>query len=707
MKKSDSNQLSLATTPILGQPPSDLLFELGTEELPPNSLLTLRNALHDQVVSELAKANLKHGRINVFATPRRLALLIRDLESKQPDKTLEKRGPALKAAFNEDGTPTRASEGFARSCGTSVDQLNTLTTDKGEWLCFHQSIKGQAATDLIPTIFTRSLAALPIARRMRWGDSKIEFVRPVHWIVLLYGDQVVDANILGIAAGRHSRGHRFHHPQPLCIGMPSDYPELLSDKGKVMVDFEERRSSIHRQALDAATAVDGTAHIEEGLLNEITALVEWPVAVTGNIEKRYLELPSEVLMTTMQSNQKYFPVKGPHGNPLPYFIAFSNLDSHQPESVKHGNERVIRPRLADAEFFWNQDRKNSLASRVKLLSGIVFQKKLGTLADKSRRVQRLAECIAENLKVDPALVKHAALLAKSDLLTDMVREFPSLQGIIGRYYAIADGEPPEVAGAIEEQYLPKQSGGKLPETQTGRILALAEKIDTVTGIFSAGLIPSGDKDPYALRRAALGVLRIVIEQELDLDLRQLIELSLSLFSHDFNRETLPQTVFDFFVDRQKGYCLDRGYRPDEFAAVAGVVPPRPLDFELRLKAVREFRLLPEAESLAAANKRIRNILKKSETLPIKEINQEVWVESEERALFEASRKAESDLQPLLQSRDYTRALTRLAELRDSVDAFFDNVMVMTEDPVLRRNRLGLLTLIETLFLGIADISKLQ
>ena len=685
----------------------DLLFELGTEELPPNSLLTLRNSLHDHVVAELAKSKLNHGQIKAFATPRRLALLIHDLDSKQPDKILEKRGPALKAAFNEDGTPTRASEGFARSCGTSVDQLNTLKTDKGEWLSFRQSIKGQTVTDLVPTILKQSLSALPIARRMRWGDSKIEFVRPVHWVVLLYGDQVVDADILGIKTGRNSYGHRFHHPQFLCIDAPLDYPKLLSGRGKVMVDFEERRSSIHRQALDAASAVDGTAHIEQDLLNEITALVEWPVAVTGNIEKRYLELPSEVLMTTMQSNQKYFPVKGPDGNLLPYFIAFSNLDSNKLESVKHGNERVIRPRLADAEFFWKQDRKNSLASRVELLSGIVFQKKLGTLADKSRRVQRLAEYIAKALKVDTALVKHAALLAKSDLLTDMVGEFPSLQGIIGRYYAIADGESPEVAGAIEEQYLPKQSGGRLPETQIGQMLALAEKIDTVTGIFSAGMIPSGDKDPYALRRAALGVLRIIIEKELDLDLRQLIELSLGLFSHDFDQETLPQTVFNFFVDRQKGYCLDRGYQPDEFEAVVSVLPTQPLDFEMRLKAVKEFRSLPEAESLAAANKRIRNILRKSEILPIEQINPEVLVESEERALFEVSRKAESDLQPLLKSRDYTSALTRLAELKDTVDAFFDNVMVMAEDPTLCKNRLGLLTLIETLFLRIADISKLQ
>ncbi len=685
----------------------DLLFELGTEELPPHSLLTLRNSLRDQVVVGLAKNQLKHGKIEAFATPRRLSLLVYDLENKQPDKIVEKRGPALKAAFNEDGIASQAAEGFARSCGTSVDQLNRLKTDKGEWLCFKKATKGKVSSLLIPTIINQSLSALPIARRMRWGALKIEFVRPVHWVVLLYGDHVIDAEILGIATGRNSYGHRFHHPQAICISSPSNYPELLLDKGMVMVDFEGRLNSIRQQAMDAASAVHGTAHIEEDLLNEITALVEWPIAVTGNIEKRYLELPSEVLTTTMQNNQKYFPVRGLEGNLLPYFIAFSNLDSNNPDSVKRGNERVIRPRLADAEFFWEQDRKTSLASRAELLSGIVFQKKLGTLADKTYRVQCLAEHIAENLKVDPALVKHAASLAKTDLLTDMVGEFPGLQGIIGRYYAIADGEPSEVAMAIEEQYLPKQSGGLLPKTQTGLLLALAEKIDTVTGIFSAGLIPTGDKDPYALRRAALGILRIVIEKQLDLDLRQLIEKSLGSFSHDFDRETLPQMVFDFLVDRQKGYCLDRGYRPDEFDAVVSIVPQRPLDFEMRLKAVREFRLLPEAASLAAANKRIHNILRKSETLPLEHINEEVLAEPEERALFKASRKAESDLQPLLQSHDYTNALTRLAQIRDEVDAFFDNVMVMAEDPVLRLNRLRLLTLIEAMFLQIADISKLQ
>lgn len=685
----------------------DLLFELGTEELPPRSLLTLKDSLREQVAAGLGQAELKHGLIEAFATPRRLTLLIHDVDEKQPDKLVEKRGPAIKAAFNADGTPTRAAEGFARSCGTTADLLDTLTSEKGEWLCFKQEVKGATTSALIPEILKRSLNALPIAKRMRWGSFTTEFVRPIHWALLIFGDEAINTEILGVTTGRITFGHRFHHPQSMQIKTPSHYRELLSLDGKVIVDYDERKESIRVQAIEAAKSVNGEAHIEEALLNEITALVEWPVALVGKFEQRFLELPEEVLITTMQKNQKYFPVKGNAGKLLPCFITISNLDSKNPETVRHGNERVITPRLADAEFFWQQDRKATLESRVELLSGIVFQKKLGTLADKTQRVVQLAQHICEHLKILPAEVKRAAYLAKSDLLSDMVGEFPSLQGIMGRYYALADGENEEVASAIEEQYLPKHSGGSLPETQAGQILALAEKIDTVVGIFSAGLIPSGEKDPYALRRAALGVLRIVIEKNMALDLQQLIELSIDAFSHEFDRVALKPAVFNFFLDRFKGYCLERGYRPDEFEAVLSVKPAQPLDFEMRLQAVKEFRLLPEAESLASANKRIRNILRKSETLPQEHVSEQNLMEIEETALLKATREAEREVYELLDSRDYTSALTRLARLRDTVDAFFDHVMVMTDDLQLRQNRLGLLTLVETLFLKIADISKLQ
>lgn len=686
---------------------SNLFFELGTEELPPNSLLTLRDALQDQIAVRLTKLGLKHSRIERYATPRRLALLIHDVDRKQSDKSIEKRGPALSAAFDNDGSPTKAAEGFARSCGIPVGQLNTLETEKGQWLCYEEKVTGATTVSLLADMIKQSLAALPIAKRMRWSDLSSEFVRPVHWVVLLFGDDVVETEVLGIRSDRYSRGHRFHHPDKIRIVDPSSYNDLLRQEGKVIVKFEERKQRIHDLATEAARAVNAEAHIEEPLLNEITALVEWPAAITGRFEDRFLELPEEVLITTMQSNQKYFPVKNTSGKLLPYFIAFSNIESKNIETVRQGNERVIRPRLADAEFFWQSDRKSNLESRVKQLSGIIFQKDLGTIADKSDRVEKLTEAIAKSLKIRSTMAKQAARLAKCDLLTDMVGEFPTLQGTMGRYYALADQEPNEVAEALEEQYLPKQSGGLLPQSQTGQILALADKIDTVVGIFSVGLVPSGDRDPYALRRAALGVLRIIVEKKLTLDLQYLVEMSARLFHHEFDRPSLIPTVMEFFIDRMKGYCLERGYKHDEFEAVLSVRPTAPLDFEMRLQAVQKFRGLKEAESLAAANKRIRNILRKSETAPAEDVNDQDLLEPQEIALLETSRNAEIAVTPMLEGRHYIDALTRLAQLRDSVDGFFDHVMVMSDDIQLRQNRLGLLTFIEKLFLRIADISKLQ
>ena len=686
----------------------DLLFELGTEELPPKSLSSLSAALEANVKQGLQQAQIAHGKFQAYATPRRLALFISDLADSQPDKVIEKRGPALKAAYNEDGVPTKAAEGFARSCGTTVDQLSTMATDKGEWLSFKQEIKGAATSALIPDIFRKSLAALPVAKKMRWGASTVEFVRPVHWLVLLYGNEVIEAELLGLSSGRSTFGHRFHHPDTIELSRPDQYIDLLRDEGKVLADFEERRSKLRQQALQAAESVGGSAHIEPDLLEEVTALVEWPVAVIGSFDERFLKLPSEVLITSMQSHQKYFPVKDSAGKLLPYFITTSNLESSNPKAVRQGNERVIRPRLTDAEFFWNQDRKTTLESRAVSLSSIVFQNRLGTLADKTHRVEQLAQHIAERLQLDAAMAKHAAILAKADLLTEMVSEFPTLQGIMGRYYALAEGEQPEVAAAIEEHYLPKQSGGALPETATGQVLALADKIDTLTGIFSIGLIPTGDKDPYALRRAALGVLRILIEKKIDLDLPELLDFALHQYGHEHSHEETKQTVYGFMLDRLKGYCLDRGYSPAQFDAVYTVHPTKPLDFELRLKAVKQFSSLPEAESLAGANKRIRNILRKSECdETTMEIDAAHLTEPEEKRLFDESNRAAEAIKPLVQERDYTAALSRLAELHDAVDAFFDQVLVMDENPIRRQNRLALLARIEAIFLQIADIAKLQ
>ena len=686
---------------------SDLLFELGTEELPPKSLLKLRNALQQKVERALDQADLGHGSIQAYATPRRLALLIHDLAASQPDSINEKRGPAMVAAFDDQGKPTKAAEGFARSCGTTVESLQTLKTDKGEWLSFTENSVGTPTIELIPEIISAALAGLPIAKRMRWGSGTTEFVRPVHWSVLIYGEQTIRATILGTETGNASYGHRFHAPQAITFKKPGDYADRLYSDGKVIVDFEQRRRKIHALAVEAANSVGGQALIQPDLLDEITALVEWPTPIIGEFEQRFLELPGEILITTMQTNQKYFPVTTTAGELLPYFITISNIESSNPEAVRKGNERVIRPRLADAEFFWNKDRKTRLEDRIPALDNIVFQKKLGTLADKGHRVETLTAMIAEKLGANKALTQRAAILAKTDLVTDMVSEFPNLQGTMGRYYALNDGEPDEVAAAIEEQYLPKQSGGELPLTQTGLILSLAEKIDTLTGIFSAGLIPSGDKDPYALRRAALGILRIIIEKELDLDLSELIEFALTQFSPDLNNKQSKASISAFIKDRFRGYALESGYKHDEFDAVQSVNPAKPLDFVHRLNAVQQFRGLAAAESLSGANKRIRNIRRKSRIKTIPGVNEKLLVEREEINLMRATESASTELQPLLKAHDYTAALTRLAELREPVDTFFDKVMVMAEDPKLRLNRLGLLHKVESLFLQIADISKLQ
>jgi glycyl-tRNA synthetase beta chain len=682
-----------------------LLFELGSEELPPKTLLRLSNALLNGIVQGLNAAELGFTASKAYATPRRLAVLIENLASSQPDKTVEKRGPAIQAAFDKDGNPSKAALGFATSCGASFEQLQRLKTDKGEWLSFTQAVKGQAIEALIPDIIRHSIANLPIAKRMRWGINTTEFVRPVHWAVLLYGDNVIEAEILGLKTGAASRGHRFHAPQAIVIDKPENYAALLLSQGKVISDVEQRKAIIKDAAQKAAAAVGGVAHIEDDLLEEIAALNEYPVPITGGFDSRYLALPAEVLITTMQTNQKYFPVKNTDGGLLAHFITFSNIESTRPESIKQGNERVVTPRLSDAEFFWNQDRKQPLEERVLDLANIVFQEKLGTVADKTHRVMKLAEFIAQRLDANVELAKRAALLAKADLLTAMVGEFGNLQGIMGRYYALAEGEPTEVAWAIEEQYFPKQSGSPTASTKTGQIVAIAEKIDTLTGIFSAGLIPTGDKDPYALRRAALGALRTLIENKLTLNIVELIAFSLSLFSHGFDVKATQTAVTDFVFDRLKGYCLDKGYTADEFEAVMTVKPHDPLDFMQRLAAVKIFRQLPEAESLAAANKRIRNILKKSDSAPASEIG--ALVEPAELRLLDSAKLSAAAIEPLLAQRDYSATLTRLASLRDDVDKFFDEVMVMCDDIQLRANRLALLNMLSEQFLTCADISKLQ
>ncbi|MGZ5619402.1 MAG: glycine--tRNA ligase subunit beta [Methylobacter sp.] len=682
-----------------------LLFELGSEELPPKTLLKLSNALLSGIIQGLNAAELTFTGSKAYATPRRLAVFIENLSTAQPDKTVEKRGPALQAAFAPDGTPSKAALGFAVSCGTTFDQLERLKTDKGEWLSFTQAVKGQATENLIPDIIRQSIAGLPIAKRMRWGSFTTEFVRPVHWAVLLFGDSVIDTEILGLKTGAATQGHRFHAPQKITLIKPEDYADVLYQQGRVIADFEQRKTIIRDAAQKAAAAVNGKAHIEDDLLEEIAALNEWPVPITGTFDPRFLELPPEVLITTMQTNQKYFPVENADGGLLANFITFSNIESSNPKSIQQGNERVVTPRLSDAEFFWNQDRKKNLEDRVESLSSVIFQENLGTVYDKTIRVRNLAKFIAGHLGADVELAERAALLAKTDLMTEMVGEFGNLQGIMGRYYALAEHEPKVVALALEEQYFPKQSGSPTAGSTTGQILAIAEKIDTLVGIFAVGLIPTGDKDPYALRRAALGILRTIIENKLNINIIELTEFAGAQIKTTADQSATSNRVIDFIFDRLKGYCLDLGYTADEFDAVITVTPAEPLDFMQRLQAVKAFRQLPEAESLAAANKRIRNILKKSDTQPAANVG--TLLEPQEKQLLQVALQSADDIKPLLAQRNYQATLNRLATLRNDVDAFFDHVMVMTDDLELRANRLALLNMLSEQFLTCADISKLQ
>lgn len=685
----------------------DLLIEIGVEELPPKALSSLALAFEQGIHEGLEKAGLACAALRRFATPRRLAVWVENLPERQTDRRLERRGPALSAAFDAAGNPTKAAEGFARSCGVTVAELQRQETDKGVWLVHVSTEPGAATAELIPALVETALAGLPIPKRMRWGDRDDEFVRPVHWVVLLFGDEVIPATLMGVPAGRETRGHRFHHPQPIRLNSPADYARQLTDPGRVIADFAERREAIRVQTETVAAALGGRAVVKPELLDEVTALVEWPVALAGNFDRRFLQVPAEALICTMQDHQRYFPVVDARGWLLPHFITIANLESRDPAQVRAGNERVIRPRFSDAEFFWNQDRKQPLATHLAGLKQVVFQQRLGTLADRSERVAALARYVASHGHGNPDWADRAARLAKCDLLTQMVQEFPELQGIMGRYYALHDGEAPEVAQAQEEQYLPRFAGDRLPATATGRALALADRLDTLVGIFAIGQAPSGAKDPFALRRAALGVLRILIEGELDLSLPALLEQAADQFEPALRARAVVETVLSFILDRLRGYYLEQSVRPDTFEAVLECRPAHPLDFDRRLRAVGAFREMPEAASLAAANKRIRNILKKVEmTLPFA-VRLDLLVEDAEQALAACLAELSSEVTPLMETGLYGEALTRLAGLREPVDAFFDQVLVMAEDPALRDNRIALLNELSSLFLRVADFSRLQ
>ncbi len=685
---------------------ADLLIEIGTEELPPKALKKLSEAFTNGVVAGLKEASLEASEVISYAAPRRLAVLLKNVPVKQQDQSVERKGPAKKAAFDVDGNPTKAVEGFAKSCGVTPFQLDEIETPKGTWLIFRQDVPGKATTELVPEIVSKALTKLPIPKRMRWGSSDIEFVRPVHWIVMMLGEEVINGEILGVTAGNHTRGHRFHHPEKIKLSQASDYAEQLREKGHVIASFEDRRDEVRKQAEQAAQKLGGEAHIEDSLLDEVTALIELPVAVSGSFGEEFLEVPQECLISSMQDHQKYFPVVDSNNTLMPYFITTSNIKSSNPAAVSQGNERVIRPRFADAKFFWDQDCKVKLESRREATKKIVFQQKLGTLYEKTERVAALAGYIANEIGADKQLAMRAAELSKCDLLSNMVQEFAELQGIMGGYYAKHDNEDAGVAAAMQEQYQPGFAGDVIPAGEIGKVLSLADRIDTLMGIFAIDMKPTGSKDPFSLRRAALGMLRIIIEGGLNLDLKAMLTQAANGLSSKVDATPAIGDTFAFIMERLKAYYQDQGISSDTVNAVASLSPSHPLDFDQRVKAVAEFAKMPESESLAAANKRISNILKKVETEIPTQVDESLLNEAQEKALYGAIRAQQSIVQPLFDNGDYSTALTSLAVLREDVDNFFDNIMVMDDNIALKNNRLALLSQLRNLFLEVADLSRL-
>jgi glycyl-tRNA synthetase beta chain len=711
----------------------DFLVEIGTEELPPKALRTLAEAFTAALSAGLDKAGLAHGALQGFATPRRLAVLVKRLAAAQPPQHVKRRGPPVSAAFDAGGAPTRPALAFAESCGTTLDALKRVEEGKGTFLFFEGTKPGSRAVELLPQLVQAALDQLPIPRRMHWGEGHALFVRPVHWVVMLFGREVVQATLLETPSGRHTRGHRFHAPKPLSLASPGAYEKTLRERGRVIADFAARRERIREGVAAAAAALGGRALITAPLLDEVTALVEWPVPLAGHFEERFLKLPREVLISTLEDHQRYFPVEDGQGALLPAFIAVSNIESRDPAKVREGNERVVRPRLADAAFFWEQDRKEPLALRIPQLDAVTFQVQLGSLGDKMRRLRALAPDIALAIGGSRENAVRAAELAKCDLLTAMVSEFPELQGIMGTHYAQADGEGHEIALAIREHYLPRGAGDELPVTRAGVAVAIADKLDTLAGIFAIGEKPSGTKDPFGLRRAALGVQRILIEKGLDLDLKSLIAKALTAVRADIERlaaqapkaaapgagaparapEDIGAEIYEFLMERLRAYYLDgagaTGRAPvstEMFDAVLAARPASPLDFDARLRALSTFLALPEAASLTAANKRIANILRKANEPAGAEVDVQQLREEAEVRLYDAMRALRESVSAATSRREYAGALGTLAQLRPVVDAFFDQVMVMDENPRLRANRLSLLAQLQGFFAGVADLSRL-
>ncbi|MFQ0997397.1 glycine--tRNA ligase subunit beta [Gilliamella sp. CG25] len=683
------------------------LVEIGTEELPPKSLRTLAESFAANFIEQLDNANLEHGEVLWYASPRRLALKVLNLNDTQPDSQIVKRGPAVSAAFDQAGNPTKAAEGWARGCGITVDQAERIQTDKGEWLSYTQNQKGQPVVNLLCDMVKNALNKLPIPKPMRWAARQVEFIRPSHTVTMLYGDELVPGTILDIDSARVIRGHRFMGEQEFTIDNADQYPEILEQRGKVIADYDKRKLIIQQQAEAAAAKLNGKADLTDSLLEEVSSLVEWPVVLTAKFEERFLDVPAESLVYTMKGDQKYFPVYDKQGKLLPNFIFVANIESKDPQVVIAGNEKVVRPRLADAEFFYKTDLKQRLEDRLPRLETVLFQQQLGTVKDKALRIESLSGFIAEQIGADVAQAKRAGKLTKCDLVTNTVFEFPETQGIMGRYLALKDGESVEVATAIEEQYKPRFAGDELPSTAVSCAVSIAEKMDTLAGIFGIGQHPKGDKDPFALRRAAIGVLRIIVEKNLPLDLIALSEFAVSLYGDKLNNQNVVTDIVSFMQGRFRAWYQELGFTIDTIQAVLALNPTKPADFDARVKAVTHFRTLPEASSLAEANKRVSNILSKAELAIPDSVNASLLEAGAEGELAKHVAVLMDKLAPYFNQGRYQDALVELSTLKAPVDEFFASVMVMVNDEKIKLNRLSLLKKLQSLFLKVADISLLQ
>nr|WP_218055802.1 glycine--tRNA ligase subunit beta [Gilliamella apicola] len=683
------------------------LVEIGTEELPPKSLRTLAESFAANFIQQLDNANLEHGEVLWYASPRRLALKVLNLNDTQPDSQIVKRGPAVSAAFDANGNATKAAEGWARGCGITVDQAERIQTDKGEWLSYTQNQKGQPVVNLLCDMVKTALSKLPIPKPMHWAARQVEFIRPCHTVTMLYGDELVPGTILEIKSDRIIRGHRFMGEQEFTIDNADQYPEILEQRGKVIADYDKRKSIIKQQAEEEAAKLNGKADLTDNLLEEVSSLVEWPVVLTAKFEERFLEVPAESLVYTMKGDQKYFPVYDKQGKLLPNFIFVANIESKDPQVVISGNEKVVRPRLADAEFFYQTDLKQRLEDRLPRLETVLFQQQLGTVKDKAIRIESLSGFIADKIGADVEQAKRAGKLTKCDLVTNTVFEFPETQGIMGRYLALKDGESIEVATAIEEQYKPRFAGDELPSTAVSCSVSIAEKLDTLAGIFGIGQHPKGDKDPFALRRAAIGVLRIIVEKALPLDLVELANYAASLYGDKLNNKNVVDDIVNFMQGRFRAWYQEQGFAIDTIQAVLALNPTKPADFDARVKAVTHFRTLPEASSLAEANKRVSNILSKIEVTIPEQINAALLETGAEGELAKKLAILTDKLSPYFSESRYQDALIELSSLKEAVNAFFDSVMVMVDNEGIRLNRLALLKKLQNLFLKVADISLLQ